>query len=83
MPAPTAPDINCQPTVAAPSLAEPAMPDGVDLAVLQAAMIRLFGEDAALRWKRWFETTHRGWAQEGWRRLDRARAQPPCAPPSG
>lgn len=54
------------------------MPEGVNLDTLYAAMVRLFGEDAAASWWRWFTVDHRGWSQEGWQRLDTARAAPPC-----
>lgn len=57
------------------------MPGGVDLDVLYAAAVRLFGEEVAAEWWAWFAVEHREWGQEGWRRLDQARAAPPCAPP--
>lgn len=49
------------------------MPAGVDLDVLHGAMIDTFGEDAAKTWRAWLNGW-RGWGQEGWRRLDMARA---------
>lgn len=53
----------------------------VDLDTLYAAMVRLFGEDKAKAWWEWFRSEHRNWGTEGWVRLDKARALPPCSPP--
>ena len=71
--APTVPAAKCAPTVAARSEAEPLMPAGVDLDALHGAMIDAFGEEAAKAWRGWLNSW-RGWGQEGWRRLDAARA---------
>lgn len=53
------------------------MPAGVDREALYGWMVQTFGEDAAKAWWKWFSTDHRGWGQEGWSRLDKARANCP------
>lgn len=70
----------CQPTVGAPSRAEPIPPEiGLAEEVLFDMISEAVGEEPARAWIKWFTTTYPEWAREGWIRLDKARALPPCA----
>ena len=79
--APTNPPALCQPTVKAPSRAEPLPPEtGLAADILFDMLVSQFGEDRGKAWWEWFTTTYPNWAREGWIRIDTARGLPPCAP---
>lgn len=53
------------------------MPVGVNLDDLFAQMVERYGETEAKAWWKWLTTSWRGWGQDGWRRVDKARTS--CA----
>ncbi len=81
---PTAPAVNCQPTVLARSEAAPQPPAGLTREgfynPLQDFVFDRLGDVAGTAWWQWFTVTYPKWAREGWVRIDEARKLPPCAP---
>lgn len=78
--APTDPPALCQPSVAAPSRAEPLPPEtGMTGEILFDMAVAIVGEEQAKAWWKWFTVEYPEWAREGWTRIDRARGLPPCA----
>lgn len=51
---------------------------GLTSAVLFDMVVTVIGEDPAKAWWKWFTVEHPDWGREGWVRIDKARAQPPC-----
>jgi len=71
----------CQPTVLADSKAEPTPPaGGVARDVFYDFLVDAGGEDWAKAFWKWWTVTYPDWGREGWKRLDAARALPPCSP---
>lgn len=81
--APTAPAVNCQPTVLAPSLPQPPPPSGLTKEgfydPLYGFVLDVLGEEGAKAWWKWFTTESPEWGKDAWQRLDAARKLPPCA----
>src|SRR6478736_8488858 len=79
----TSPAPLCPAEIVAPSRAEPPMPAGVDLDGLYVLMVEHFGEKEAKAWWSWLTTSWRGWGQDGWKRVDKARASCDDLKPKG